>query len=97
MHNRCKKQRTHLMHVGVHKNLKGPDCQGDIGRCGGDGEDIVKGLLPHVVSVDGLHQIATGNGHHGRINGKLQFPCAELGVGVHAGEPESEGGVHQML
>lgn len=83
---------THLMHVGIYKDFKGPHSQGDVGRCSGNGEDIVKGLLPHIVGIDGLHQIATGNRHHGSIHSELQLPCTELWVGVYTGEPESGGG-----
>ena len=84
--------KTHLMHVGINEDFKGPHSQGDVGGCSGDGEDIVESLLPHVMGVDGLHQIATGHGYHGSIHGELQLPRTQLRVGVHTGEPESEGG-----
>ena len=77
------------MHVGIYEDFKRPHSQGDIGGCSGDGEDIVESLLPHIVGVHCLHQIATTHRHHGSIDGELQLPRTELRVGVYAGEPES--------
>ena len=82
---------THLVHVGVHEDLKGPHGQGDVGGGGGDGEDVAEGLLAHVVGVDGLHKVAAGHRHHGGVHGDVQLPRAQLRVGVHAREPEPFG------
>lgn len=78
------------MHVGIHKDFKWAHSQGDVGGCGGDGEDVVERLLPHVMSVDGLHQVSTAHCHHGSIHGELQLPGTELWIRVDTREPESE-------
>lgn len=78
------------MHVRVHHDLKGPHGQWDVRCCGRDGEDIMKGLFPHVMGINRLHQVTTGNRHHGGVHGELQLPRTELWVGVHTWEPEPE-------
>ncbi len=87
---------THLMHVWIYEDFKGPHSQGDVGGRSGDGEDIVESLLPHIMGVDGLHQISTGHCHHGSIHGELQLPRTQLWVGVYTREPESAGGDNLM-
>lgn len=84
------------MHVGIYEDFKGPHSQGDVGGRSGDGQDIMESLLPHIMGVDGLHQIATGHRHHGSIHSELQLPRAELRVGIYTGEPESGGGDNLM-
>ena len=62
---------THLVHVGVDEDLEGPHGQGDVGGGGGDGEDVVEGLLAHVVGVDCLDQVAAGDRYHGGVHGEV--------------------------
>lgn len=84
------------MHVGINKDFKGPHSQGDVGGRSGDGQDIVESLLPHVMGVDGLHQIATGHCYHRSIHSELQLPRTKFRVGVYTGEPESVGEDNMM-
>lgn len=86
--------KPHLMHVGVYEDLKGPSSHGDVGSRSGDGEDIVESLLPHIMCVDCLHQIATGHCYHWCIHSELKLPRTQLWVGVHARKPESRGNYH---